>query len=243
MRIFNLLILLVLLSSCNSWVSKAMKESREPNVGNFVETKDSTYLTKDFKYSKGNYILDNGEKISYEAVIAYQSKEGYFKKIDVYPYGFFKRTLRGRINYYSTTYVSGTTTTRTKDGFSSIQNIYTVVALVQKDGGELVSFNNSNLRGIVLDYKPALDVLDLQEKNIKKYKKIGRINTLVGIGGVILSIIIVPDKEVAFHQAVGLTAFLGALGSGVYNRIRKNKNDNSLWDCMLVYNKGNPVTQ
>lgn len=243
MRIFNFLILLVLLSSCNSWVSKAMKESREPNVGNFVKTQDSTYLIKDIKYSKGDYILDNGQKIASDDVIAFQSKEGYFMRINVHPYGFAKRTLRGRINYYSTTYVSGTTTTYTKDGFRNTQNNYVLVPLIQKDNGELVSYNVDNLREFVKDNKPALDILDLQEKNVKKYKKIGRINTLVGIGGVILSIIIVEGKEVAVHQAVGLTAFLGALGSGVYNRIRKNKNENSLWNCMLVYNEGNQVTK
>jgi hypothetical protein len=164
---------IILLPACaNKNLEKSLLESREEGHDCFVQTKDRYYDTKKIKdiqvgFSIVKFKLSDGTKIKIEDVIAYQTKEAYYKRMSNRPPDHFaKRVIKGRINFY-TIYVSGGRAGYTTDkstGVRSQRMSDDLERYVQKDNGNIYGLDYKTLRELVSDYPPTLAHLEQYSK-------------------------------------------------------------------------------
>ena len=140
-----------------------MLESREEGKACLVQTKDSIYESTSLKEVKindsknGYFVLDNGVSIKSKDVIAYQNKRGYFFCIsDYYPVKFAHRTEKGNICYYSVSF-QDPRGARVDQFHTETKHL----RYLQKKGTlALYDFGYDNMKWMVGDYKPSLDLLE-----------------------------------------------------------------------------------
>lgn len=176
----------------NKWLKTAMLESKETNIGSFVTTKDSVIVCSNLKYKLkigGKYYFDVDNKhFATLDVLAYQDKSGYFVKVpkeflknsnNVYSLRvpdnidrYAKRILKGSINYYSLSFVEGYKNRydyNTKQ--TVLESIRVYYKFLQKNNGELIKYNYSNLLDMLEGYKPSLDLLQEHLNSKSKQKE------------------------------------------------------------------------
>jgi hypothetical protein len=162
---------IILLSACaNTKLEKSLLESREEGHDCFVQTKDRYYDTKKLKgiqvaLTTPKFKLSDGTKIMAKDVIAYQTKEAYYKRMsDRASDHFAKRVIKGRINFYTIYTSGGWSTNKDKTTGLSEHNGTDLQRYVQKDNGNIYGLDYKTLRELVSDHPPTLAHLDQYSK-------------------------------------------------------------------------------
>jgi hypothetical protein len=216
--------------------------ARETDKKVFVEKKDGTIIEaqearlRSPLFGKNTIELDGQEKIPMKEVIAYQSTEAYFHLVHGQ---YAPRVKKGLLNMYvvTTTYQEyDAPSNYSRGGFRTrTRNDY---YLQKQNSASFDLVTPGVVREAVRDYAPAMEYMNTYDATQKQVRMWSWINTAAVIGGLVLVGNGVDSKTntVKPQAYVGTGLFLGGLGMGIWNKIRRGRNYKNIELAIDEYN-------
>ena len=246
------LIGIVLLTSCGGQrrLQADIRNSRDKDRGNFIQTKDGEILEGEslkvkYPFFKKAYVeINKSEQVKLRDVEVLQNEEGYYRKINGQ---LAPRIKKGGIN----TYLTFKTVTEYEAPSTSNGNmarhrtrVVEIYYLQKTDSGVVKQMTPAVVNEFVSDYQPAKDFMDEYYRTQRKVRTWGWINTAAVVGGAVLMVTSGGDggddgqDELEPQAYVGFGLFMGGLINGVVNKFRKGRNFRNLELAIDEYNRG-----
>ena len=242
------LIVIVLLTSCGRArrMQADIRNSRDKDRGNFVQTEDGTIVEGEsmkvkYPFFKKAYVeINKSEKVKLRDVVVLQNDEGYYRKINGQ---LAPRIKKGGINTYLTT------RTVTEYEAPNVSNnnrgrhrtrIVEIYYLQKSDSGAVKQMTPAVVNEMVSDYGPAKEFMDEYYRTQRKVRTWSWINTGAVVGGVVLMVTSSEDEngDLDPQAYAGFGLFMGGLINGIVNKFRKGRNYRNLELAIDEYNRG-----
>jgi hypothetical protein len=243
-----LITLSFLMSSCSVFRKAREKYEEESALGldknykSFVLKKDSSIVEYDALkvkrplFGKEKFILDGNTEILAKEVIAYQNGSTYYTYTSLCGWS-TRRINLAPISKYQGTYTTTTTERNTTTGFSRTSTNVHYQNYIQKNNGSLLNYTAKNLSPMVENCAASVDLLNEYNETNKKLKRIGRINTFVGLASMVMMLSgDQSSSKVGVVPAIGLGGFLGSVTYGFINRRKKSKTFSYVEEAYDEYN-------
>lgn len=240
-------LILLMFSSCIQMhsIQGDMRQARDKEKGNFVQTKDGAILTGDeikrrFPLFKRQYVeMDNGARVQMRDVEILQDDRAYYRRVNS---ELIPRIDKGNINTYltfrTTQSYNGPSGMGGSPGGSWNTQSRPVYFIQKSDSGAIMLMEPKRLNEMVADYQPALDFMNEYFETKHKARIWSVVNTAAFLGGIALAATSIREdgsiKPIGF-VGVGLT--LGGLGNGFVNKFRKARNGRNMELAIDEYNR------